>query len=215
MTAVEPTPFDSPLRRDGHPQSRRDLLKKAALVGLGAGAVLATEPAIFAKPAAAVQSGWAHCYHCRGLFYPGNGPSACPLFTNGNGSHSTVSDDGVASWNYALWTESSGPSGFQKGWRWCSKCQGLFYLPNGNSHCPKGGAHNGTGSFAYMLEVVPPGTTVGGDEQAGWTWCRKCQGLFFGPFQADSYCPVFSTNDALGHHTGGGISYNYSLLYVP
>ena len=35
----------------------------------------------------------------------------------------------------------------QEGWRWCSKCQGMFYglatpAQGGLGHCPAGGAHN-------------------------------------------------------------------------
>ncbi len=39
----------------------------------------------------------------------------------------------------------------QNGWRWCRKCQGLFYAPNGNGRCPAGGGHNASGSGNYAL----------------------------------------------------------------
>jgi hypothetical protein len=44
----------------------------------------------------------------------------------------------------------------QQGWRWCRKCQVLFF--NGNGHfgiCPCGGGHDPTGSGAYTLMHVP------------------------------------------------------------
>lgn len=42
--------------------------------------------------------------------------------------------------------------GTQTGWRWCFKCQGLFYGPQENrSHCPAGGMHNGSKSHEYTL----------------------------------------------------------------
>lgn len=41
--------------------------------------------------------------------------------------------------------------------------------------------------------------------QEGWDWCKKCQGLFYGPNQAQSVCPAGETHDGSG-------SYNYPLL---
>jgi hypothetical protein len=41
----------------------------------------------------------------------------------------------------------------QPGWRWCHKCQGLFYGPNMPvSHCPAGGTHDGGQSGSYNLQ---------------------------------------------------------------
>lgn len=41
----------------------------------------------------------------------------------------------------------------QSGWRWCNKCQGLFYGPGiAKSHCPAGGQHDLKGSGNYSLE---------------------------------------------------------------
>lgn len=43
-------------------------------------------------------------------------------------------------------------SGVQGGWKWCYKCQGMFYGPHGNSGvCPRGGEHDGTGSYSYEI----------------------------------------------------------------
>lgn len=43
-------------------------------------------------------------------------------------------------------------SGTEARWRWCHKCQGLFYGPNAKqSHCPAGGTHDMTGSYDYSL----------------------------------------------------------------
>jgi len=40
----------------------------------------------------------------------------------------------------------------QKNWRWCHKCQGLFYGPNeAESHCPAGGTHDGSQSGDYEI----------------------------------------------------------------
>lgn len=69
----------------------------------------------------------------------------------------------------------------QEGWRWCSKCQGMFYglaspSQGGLGRCPAGGAHITTGS-AYYYERI--GATVAGVQQGGWSWCAKCMGFFY------------------------------------
>lgn len=44
----------------------------------------------------------------------------------------------------------------QSGWRWCEKCQSLFYGPKiAHSVCPSGGLHSDNGSGDYTLTVVP------------------------------------------------------------
>ena len=40
---------------------------------------------------------------------------------------------------------------FQENWRWCNKCQGLFFAGNSRGVCPAGGTHNSGGSGNYGL----------------------------------------------------------------
>lgn len=70
----------------------------------------------------------------------------------------------------------------QSGWRWCRKCEGLFFVGNsGKGRCAAGGMHDDTGSGHYLLQLAPPG-------QANWRRCRKCEGLFFfGNNKADGF----------------------------
>ena len=61
----------------------------------------------------------------------------------------------------------------QKGWRWCRKCEGLFFIGNFFKwRCPAEGLHDHNGSGFYQLQLAPPG-------QPYWRRCRKCEGLFF------------------------------------
>lgn len=47
---------------------------------------------------------------------------------------------------------SAPKSGVQGGWKWCHKCQGMFYGPHGDSgRCPVGGTHEGVGSYDYEI----------------------------------------------------------------
>lgn len=95
------------------------------------------------------------------------------------------------------------PNGVQTNWRWCHKCQGLYFAGNPGSRCPAGGAHDHSGSGNYglnqNLNVLPAYI------QTNWRWCNKCQGLYYGG-NAGSKCP------AGGAHSGKG-SGNYSLLH--
>ncbi|CAG8635668.1 12303_t:CDS:2 [Acaulospora colombiana] len=64
----------------------------------------------------------------------------------------------------------------QDNWRWCNKCQGLFYHGSGNGVCPVGGSHNPDTSGDYKLKVE---ANPGSNEQNNWRWCKKCQSLAY------------------------------------
>jgi len=89
----------------------------------------------------------------------------------------------------------------QANWRWCHKCQGLYFAGNPGSKCPAGGAHDHTGSGNYSLLD----NAVGAHGQNNWRWCHKCQGLYFGG-NPGSKCPAGGAHD----HTGSG---NYTLVH--
>ena len=90
----------------------------------------------------------------------------------------------------------------QANWRWCNKCQGLFFAGNPTSGaCPAEGGHNFGGSGNYTLQFAGEG--AGG--QINWRWCNKCQGLFFAGNPTSGACPAEG-----GHNFGG--SGNYGLL---
>ena len=104
--------------------------------------------------------------------------------------------------------ETARSEGSQAGWRWCSRCQGLFYGPLvAGSSCPSGGPHadpSVSGSSNYVLRLGVPEQA---GMQSGWRWCNNCQSLFFGPMHAQSACP------AGGAHASPDVSgsANYSL----
>jgi len=83
----------------------------------------------------------------------------------------------------------------QTNWRWCHKCQGLYFAGNPGSHCPAGGAHDHTGSGNYSLVENTPNAAG----QSNWRWCHKCQGLYFAG-NPGSHCPAGGAHD----HTGSG-----------
>lgn len=95
-------------------------------------------------------------------------------------------------------------SGSQSPWKWCDKCQGLFYWPfEGSSWCPRGGQHDGSESTSYTLVYGSPNLP---HVQQNWAWCHNCQGLFYGPMQSSSWCPAEA-----GTRHDGSESYSYDL----
>lgn len=89
----------------------------------------------------------------------------------------------------------------QHNWRWCSKCQGLWFSGNSSrSRCPAGGTHVATGSGNYSL--VQKANSIPG--QSNWRWCSKCQGLWFAGNSSQGRCPAGGTHI----RTGSG---NYTL----
>jgi hypothetical protein len=103
------------------------------------------------------------------------------------------------------------PIGVQPNWAWCASCSIFYYGPNeSSSHCPA----TGTTHFGYLdhqswryTNEYGYGSNV--NQQANWLWCRKCQGLFYGPNVNSSRCPASPPS---GHHDGS-TSYNYDVAY--
>ncbi len=89
----------------------------------------------------------------------------------------------------------------QQDWRFCNKCDGLFY--DGDSEkgvCPGGGSHFAQG-FNFEL---PFNTEPKRDTQKDWRYCAKCHGMFFAGFPNN-----FGTCPAGGGHSAQG--YNFVL----
>ena len=77
----------------------------------------------------------------------------------------------------------------QPGWRWCQKCEGLFFAGNPNQGtCPKDRqAHDGSQSGHYAAVFGDVADTT--DFQNGWRWCHKCQGFYFAGGASQGTCP--------------------------
>jgi hypothetical protein len=106
----------------------------------------------------------------------------------GLGSVAALAGFGFASPAYAL---------AQEGWRWCNKCQGMFYglYPTGLGICPAGGAHNPSQSGRYYIRVEG---TVPNVQQGGWSWCSKCMGFFYSAGGTLGFCPAGGTHTNQG-----------------
>lgn len=90
---------------------------------------------------------------------------------------------------------------WEPGWRWCSKCQCLFFQVQGGGSCAAGADHDSTGSESYALTWDAAATG-----EAGWAWCSKCGVLFY---KGNSGCCA-----AGGDHDGEG-SPDYRMNHEP
>lgn len=220
--------------------ARRSLLRNGLLAGAATAAASLVLPGITGVAQASIveadalgplgidiafnaQTQWWWCRNCSGLFYSASGAAAgsCPF----NGHH-----DPSGSWMYetpivTAQDVAAEQEQAQHGWLWCNWCTGLFYGPDkSGSHCPGNlisfapyltGPHNSNdGSNTYLL---PYSGAEGGWSladpplQAGWLWCRNCQGLFHANSGTSAgLCPALKTP---GAHNGSG-SYQSYYLFV-
>ena len=160
--------------------------RRTAIMSLAVGFVtlsVARGPAS-AQAACPLQAGWRWCSKCEGMFYAAAsaGMGVCPA----GGTHIQT-----GSGHYlAIFGETTSGK-LQGGWRWCSKCQGMFYAAAsaGMGVCPAGGTHIQTGSGHYA--VLLPAETAAPLQQGGWRWCSKCQGMFYAAASAGmGVCPA-------------------------
>ncbi len=95
----------------------------------------------------------------------------------------------------------------QSGWRYCSRCKGMYFGGAGNGVCPAPGpGHDPSLSKNYFLWHDTPPDNV---SQAGWRWCRKCQGLAFGAVAG--VCPT----PGPGHDYSGSFDYSpFTVTFI-
>lgn len=143
---------------------------------------------------------WWMCVACDNLFFqaPGGSGGACKTW----GRHVHVDDDHA---DYRVPNDNSTVVG-EKGWRWCSKCQSLFFGPNqAASKCAMdNGTHSAAGSGQYTCPTNGlPGYPLWSGE---WRRCGKCQCLFSVKGGHD-YCPAGGAHQAVA----GGYSYDFQM----
>jgi hypothetical protein len=90
--------------------------------------------------------------------------------------------------------DSRSPEPVQADWRFCQKCQSMFFdgYPT-KGVCPAGGAHSGQG-FNFVL----PHDVASSLGQPDWRFCQKCQSMFFDGYPTKGVCPAGGTHSAQG-----------------
>lgn len=103
------------------------------------------------------QDGWRWCKNCAALFFDfaaagvDGPPSLCPAVKEGGTNHAPIHMPHDASKSGRYYVRfGDGLPGMQSGWRWCCKCNGLFFAVGATQGvCPAGGAHDGGKSAQY------------------------------------------------------------------
>ncbi|HLZ64087.1 MAG TPA: hypothetical protein VKR06_44730 [Ktedonosporobacter sp.] len=82
-------------------------------------------------------------------------------------------------------------------WRFCVKCEGLFFngYP-GKGTCAAGGGHAPAGYNFYLPHDIPGTPTA----QADWRFCVKCEGLFFNGYPGKGTCAAGGAHQAAGYN---------------
>ena len=91
---------------------------------------------------------WRWCNRCGSLYY--SGATGRPSICAAGEAH-----DGHASADYSLAMNVAPNFLGERGWKWCSKCAGLFHSQVSANRCPAGQAHDGGSSADYALSSVP------------------------------------------------------------
>ncbi|MFD8974900.1 hypothetical protein [Streptomyces sp. NPDC059593] len=130
------------------------------------------------------QAHWLHCGKCAALFWDGpdgdRRSGVCPR----NGTHeagSATAAPGPDVYDFVLPHDIPADAHSQAGWRFCGKCNGLFWSghPSGGT-CPKGGGGHqaGAGPAAPGYDFVLPHFESPGDDavrnEGGWRFCARC-----------------------------------------
>jgi hypothetical protein len=85
----------------------------------------------------------------------------------------------------------------QRDWRFCTKCNVMFFDGSGNKGvCPGGGGHNAQGFMFVLPHDIPASPTA----QADWRFCDKCFAIFFDSQGPSGFCPVGGDS---GHNPQG------------
>lgn len=172
--------------------ARRDLI-------LGSASVMALQTfgAIPALAQAGEQKNWRYCGKYHEMFfdgYPDKG--ACPA----GGGHAAIGFMFSIEYNARRTQEIPGRHR-QYDWRFCNKCDALFY--DGYSDkgvCPRGGGHVAQGYMFGLWDVSGPGFP-GAPRQSDWRFCNKCHVLFFDGYPDKGRCP------AGGGHVAQGLNF--------
>jgi hypothetical protein len=99
---------------------------------------------------------------------------------------------------WGLVGEAAAQTGDQPDWRFCNKCNAVFYsgAPD-KGRCPAGGAHVPQG---FLFSLHYDSRQAGSQRiQYAWRYCVKCRALFYDGFPGKGRCPA----DGGGHAAQG------------
>jgi hypothetical protein len=87
----------------------------------------------------------------------------------------------------------------QGDWRFCDKCNALFYNGfDGYGRCPAGGGHNPQGYNFFLPHGSLTDLPENPRAQVNWRYCDKCFGMFWDGIPDKGRCPVGGGHNAQG-----------------
>ncbi|HEY0734802.1 MAG TPA: hypothetical protein VGD69_07825 [Herpetosiphonaceae bacterium] len=134
------------------------------------------------------QEDWRFCQKCQALFFNGfPNKGRCPA----GGGHRRES----SARNFFLPHDVAESNHAQGAWRFCHKCNAMFFdgFPTKGS-CPGGGGHESAG-FVFVL---PHDIPAQGLNQGGWRFCHKCFVMFFDNAPGQGRCAAGGGHEAQG-----------------
>jgi hypothetical protein len=146
------------------------------------------------------QGSWRWCHKCQGAFFAGHPTQGvCPADKKAHdesqsGAYVTrlnaeSAPPGVTSMPFFGGTLTSPYSGQQGGWRWCHKCEGLFFAGGSSQGVCPADQHTHDASQSGHYAVVFDDGAAPAVGQIHWRWCYKCEGFFFAGNPSQGVCP--------------------------
>jgi hypothetical protein len=133
------------------------------------------------------QEDWRYCTKCQSMFFQGVEGSA---YDRRRGVCAAGGVHEPAGYNFSLSYNVPETQNSQTNWRYCTKCQSMFFQGvQGSAYdrrrgvCAAGGVHEPAG---YKF-VLPHDVSEMQNSQANWRYCTKCQSMFFQGVQGSAY----------------------------
>lgn len=149
--------------------------------------------------------GWKLCVKCNSVYY---GPAETTSRCAAGGTHEHENN----SYSYKMLYNCDSPAEhMQVGWKYCTKCNVIFWCTVGGTvirQCPAGSENNGyvhtSDQNSYFL--LTQSVNDFGSIQGGWRYCGQCTNLFYSGGNQSLSCTCAPQHD-------GTVSYNYYLPY--
>ena len=153
------------------------------------------------------QPDWRYCLRCKQLYFDGTdekGVCAAPAGHRSDGSSFFL--------QHSRTEDRPDDATHQSKWRFCIRCFGLYFEPDGLAGCPAGGVHKRFDGPVEPGSIFPPNSRAfnfrllhdeqidPSDHEGGWQKCEKCSLVFRAKDSASSFCEVTQ-----GPHVATGV----------
>jgi uncharacterized protein with PIN domain len=137
------------------------------------------------------QQSWRFCAQCRAIYFDGfANKGVCAA-----GSVHTLFAHSAAGFNFVLPHDVPETPTTQQAFRFCSKCEVLFWDGSADKGVCAAGAGHAAAGFNFVLphEVPEPSTA-----QQDWRFCVKCEAMYWDGSPNKGVCAATGTHEAAG-----------------